>query len=95
MNTRLVDGVHNSVCHPGHSSRPDDLRCIVLPVRDVLFISFFTTSHRTFYGQPKRYSNNQMKDTSLNKLKIKTTSNNKEAWEYFSATEEPRAVLFD
>lgn len=48
-----------------------------------------------FYGQPKRYSNNQMKDTSLNKLKIKTTSNNKEAWEYFSATEELRAVLFD
>lgn len=35
-----------------------------------------------------------MKDTSLNKLKIKTTSNNKEAWEYFSTTEELRAVLF-
>lgn len=39
--------------------------------------------------------NNQMKDTSLNKLKIKTRSNNKEAWEYFSATEELHAVLFD
>lgn len=39
--------------------------------------------------------NNQMKDTSLNKLKIKTTSNIKEPWEYFSATEELHAVLFD